>query len=986
MKRLFIILITATSLSASAQMISPTNEGDLLRARSMLADKNYNGVSDQLSRLNRAALTPEEVEEAWWLQCQANAHINPEAAIGQIEEFLGRYPASAYRVEAILLAGDCAVESDAAKALEFYNRIEPTTLSAETRGALAYHKGYAQLRLGNEESAEKQFEQALKVKEWASAAKFQLGYIAYSRKEYGEAKQYFNSSSNELKYFYLAQINYAEGEYSEALADARKAMNMLGLTKEQSCEALRIEGESLFAMGQTQEGIAALKKYVSQTDAPALSSLYILGTENFKKGRPEEAIEMLQKVVAEGAEYAMTQSAYLFLGQSYLSRNNPEAALIAFSNALKMDYDAEVQETAYYNYAVTKFGGAKMPFESSAATFEEYISKFPNGAHAREVEEYLVEGYIADGQYDTALAAINRVKNPSQKVISAKQKTLYALGSRALAAGEAEKAEKYLEVAEAQNGPDKQIGAQSSLLLGEAMARQGKNREAVDYIKRYQSVASKEDPNRAISYYDLGYAYFSLGQYDKSATNFDQFVKMSSKMPVEIRVDALNRLGDSDLYKSNFTAASAAYSQAYEIMPSAGDYPLFQMALIEGYGRKHKQKIETLSRLLNEFPTSSLVPDALLEMTESYIQLGDNPSAITAYRRLISEYPATEQGRKGYLQMALTLLNSGRRTEAVTAYKDVVALYPSSEEAVMALDELKRISADDGTLGELSTWLQGIDGAPKLDVAEADRLSFEAAEKQWITEKSISKIKTYLSDFADGTYRPRALAYLVEYHQEGGHSKEVITYASEIIERYPDSSQAESALIAKGSAEYSLGQASEALSTWSALEQKASNSQTLSMARIGILRAAADIENDARVIAAADAILSTTTAEGGVRREAQFARALALSRTGRLNEARTAWEDLAQSPVDIFGAKSRYYLAESYFNAGNLAQAETNAHALIDSGTPHNYWIARAFILLSDIYNKEGKEFEAREYLKSLRDNYPGSEPDIFEMINQRLK
>ena len=63
----------------------------------------------------------------------------------------------------------------------------------------------------------------------------------------------------------------------------------------------------------------------------------------------------------------------------------------------------------------------------------------------------------------------------------------------------------------------------------------------------------------------------------------------------------------------------------------------------------------------------------------------------------------------------------------------------------------------------------------------------------------------------------------------------------------------------------------------------------------------------------------------------------------------------------------------------------TAVEALTTSGTPHSYWLARGFILLSDIYAAQGKKFEAREYLNALRENYPGSESDIFMMIDSRL-
>ena len=59
---------------------------------------------------------------------------------------------------------------------------------------------------------------------------------------------------------------------------------------------------------------------------------------------------------------------------------------------------------------------------------------------------------------------------------------------------------------------------------------------------------------------------------------------------------------------------------------------------------------------------------------------------------------------------------------------------------------------------------------------------------------------------------------------------------------------------------------------------------------------------------------------------------------------------------------------------------------LTSSGTPHAYWLARGFILLSDIYAQQGKNFEAREYLQALRSNYPGNESDIFDMIDTRLE
>ncbi|MDE6321433.1 MAG: hypothetical protein K2L93_03965, partial [Muribaculaceae bacterium] len=71
---------------------------------------------------------------------------------------------------------------------------------------------------------------------------------------------------------------------------------------------------------------------------------------------------------------------------------------------------------------------------------------------------------------------------------------------------------------------------------------------------------------------------------------------------------------------------------------------------------------------------------------------------------------------------------------------------------------------------------------------------------------------------------------------------------------------------------------------------------------------------------------------------------------------------------------------------GNLKEAKSMADKLVDSNTPHFYWRARGFILLSDISRAEGNAFEADEYLRQLKANYPGGDDDINTLINQRLK
>ena len=57
----------------------------------------------------------------------------------------------------------------------------------------------------------------------------------------------------------------------------------------------------------------------------------------------------------------------------------------------------------------------------------------------------------------------------------------------------------------------------------------------------------------------------------------------------------------------------------------------------------------------------------------------------------------------------------------------------------------------------------------------------------------------------------------------------------------------------------------------------------------------------------------------------------------------------------------------------------------IEVSTPHAYWLARSFVLLSDVYMKLGRNLDAKQYLLSLQQNYQAND-DIEQMIESRLK
>jgi TolA-binding protein len=85
------------------------------------------------------------------------------------------------------------------------------------------------------------------------------------------------------------------------------------------------------------------------------------------------------------------------------------------------------------------------------------------------------------------------------------------------------------------------------------------------------------------------------------------------------------------------------------------------------------------------------------------------------------------------------------------------------------------------------------------------------------------------------------------------------------------------------------------------------------------------------------------------------------------------------------GAEARYRLIEAEFKAGQLQKAENMVYEFSDSKTPQNYWLAKAFILLGDIYMSRNDSFQARATYQSVADGYSPADDGIVEEAKSRI-
>jgi hypothetical protein len=76
-------------------------------------------------------------------------------------------------------------------------------------------------------------------------------------------------------------------------------------------------------------------------------------------------------------------------------------------------------------------------------------------------------------------------------------------------------------------------------------------------------------------------------------------------------------------------------------------------------------------------------------------------------------------------------------------------------------------------------------------------------------------------------------------------------------------------------------------------------------------------------------------------------------------------------------------LADLLYKKGKIAESEKHVYTIINHDPSYDLWVAKSFILLSDILVSKNDLFQAKHTLQSIIDNYEGA--DLVEIARKKI-
>ena len=916
--------------------------------------------------------------DAQYYEAVSSLYLGHADGPAKVMQFVDDNPGSTWARHAnFLYANHLFQDKKYKEALEIYEKTDAASLTADEAQQMQFNKGYAYFQQGNLDKASPLFH-GLMMNEgkYKDSAKYYYAHIQYVKERYNEALSSFRQLRNHKDYAkvvpaYIMQINYLNGDYQSVIEEGPTYIAQAD--KKRKSEMAQIVADAYFQQKNYDKALEYYDLYKRNlTRGISREAYYQMGVSKMMKGDYAGAVGDLQKVA--GDKDILAQYASYYLGSSYAKLDEPKYARNAFYTAYAAKFDADLSEEALFNYAKLSLIPGADPFNEAVGLLDNFIAEHPNSERKAEAQEMSIYLLLNAKENDEALNRLESMKKKSSELQAVYNDLLYSTGVDNYQKGNYDKAQVYFSkvMNSRQSATNK---AEACFWMGESAYQMGDYSAAGRYLTQFKGMnAASSLPEYALADYDLGYIYYQKPDYDAAEECFRRFIQAADDTQKDLKSDAYIRLGDCFYMERSYTNAINYYDLATRISKRNADYALYQQGLCYGAKGDVNQKINMLNDLVQTYPSTPYYEQALFEIGNTHLVHGDKRAAIASFNRLIKDRPRSTYTRQAMMKVGMIYYNNNQYDQALTNLKNLVATYPNTDESREAMSIIRSIYMEQNKLDDYFGYANANGGQVK--VTQQDSLAFANAENFYLDgryQQAQTALQYYFDNFRNGVYSLKAHYYALECAEKIGTEEQVITHLNYIMAQ-PDNDYTDDALLKMARIEYEKGNYDKAGQHYERLSRITEEPLKRLEALEGSMKSNFFMGNYDKAIEMGESLRQSRDLTDEQVNQINHIVGKSYFEKGNYNAAIEKLDKSARNDKSVYGAESAYYSALASIKLKNYDEAENKVFDIADNFSKYDYWVAKSFIALADVYVAKENYFQAKETLRSVIDNYKGND------------
>ena len=941
------------------------------------------GMYEEASKIFRSAVN-DPVAQGMAVLCDVKMQVNGYET--ELEKYIDKYPYSGLVPQLRYAHGlnlfDIPDYPSASSALADVNI---KGLYKDQIAEYTFKKAYSDFEIGLEDSALAGFTKVTEMPKngYQAPSQYSIAYIWYEREKFTEAEKWFAKSRKDPRFaevssYYIMECRFMNKDY-KYVADNGAEM-YASVPEERKQHLARIISESYLVLGDA----AKAKEYYDKTGVGSGKSR----TDYFYAGSLLYALEDYKGAIEN---YGMMTDRADSLGQianyqmaySYIKTKNKVAAMQSFKDASQLNYNTDMQEDAYFNYAKLAFD-----LNHDPSVFDSYIKKYPELAKGDRIYSYIALAALYNRDYAGAVEAYDKIDELDNNMKSNYMKANYLRADQLIADGSYRKAVPCLKAAAYYSDKHSPFNQLSRYWLAESYYRDDDWSQSADLFKTLYNISALEGKAEGrLLPYDIAYCYFKSGDYDNAEKWFDVYVASGDKRQ---RRDALTRKGDCNFIRKDYGTATASYEMAIKEFPQMDDlYPYYQAGLAYALTDNQKAEISLLAPTVSASPEATFYSETVYELGRAYMGVGANADARRVFTRLATAGRDSTYQARALIGLGMISVNESQFDEALGYYKKVVSEMPSSEYSEDALRAIESIYQTKQEPEQYFAYLKTLSGGQAPAESDKETMFFNAAEQIFLAEnyqKALTTLQAYLEEYPNGSNILMADFYMAECYKNLGKKEQACDWYRKVIESGEGSFLELSSLnFAKLS--YGLQRYSDAYAGYKSLLDNARIENNRHAAIVGMMNSAyAGKDYDAAIESALKLAADKGSSKDDIRR-AQYVEAKSYLATSRRTKAFEILAKLSSATKTPEGAEAAYMIIQDKYDQGKFQDVENLVYKFSDSGTDQTYWLAKAFIALGDAFAERGDLKQAKATFESIRDGYTpsGKTDDVLDNVSMRL-